>query len=369
MKKLVVKISLLLPFLFLLIGVNLISDPARIFKSKEYERKIADALIAGHVVTDLENVNFDDRALEKFMIQSLKGNIDIGVFGSSRVMFISSAMFPGKRLFNNGLSASSVEDFVCLYEIYREQKNLPSTIIIGVDPWVFNKNNNCIKWHWFGQYYDSKYISAGSRNFYDLKIKPQDIVPYNYQQLVSVSYFQAGLHNFIPLLVGLFHKHPWFTLTDRKCNKEESLLPDGSRTFTQKEREVAVDDVRKEIQRGTDDAPYISGFFALDPDLMQKFVALVQLMKKDGVKAILFLPPYHPLAYDYYMHSNEFKIINDVEGFLRHVSATYQLPLVGSYNPHQLSIPESSFSDDMHLRDDTELKRIFSPVLTEPGLI
>jgi predicted amidohydrolase len=85
-------------------------------------------------------------------------------------------------------------------------------------------------------------------------------------------------------------------------------------------------------------------------------------MKSDGVKIILFLPPYHPFLYDHYIHSSEYKNSMDLEEFFRNIAKVYDLIIVGSYNPDRLSIPESAFSDGLHLRNDTELKKIFSHI-------
>jgi len=68
------------------------------------------------------------------------------------------------------------------------------------------------------------------------------------------------------------------------------------------------------------------------------------------------------MAYDWFVHSRNFRIIEDVEIYVRKIAKIYGLTLVGSYNPHLMSIPESSFFDSVHLRDDKELIKIFSPL-------
>ena len=112
MKNFLIRISYLLPILVCIVIFNFMVDPARLFKAQDYERKMADAMISGSAVTNLENTNFNDRAMAKFMIQSLKSKKDIGVLGSSRVMTISSELFPGKTLLNNGLSSATLEDYI-----------------------------------------------------------------------------------------------------------------------------------------------------------------------------------------------------------------------------------------------------------------
>jgi hypothetical protein len=354
MKKLIFKLLLFLPILIFMMIFNYVVDPARLFKTKDFEKKVAEALISGAAVTDLQNTNFDDRALQKFRILSLKARKDIGVLGSSRVGLISSDMFPDKTLLNNTLSEASLEDYISLYEIYRDRRVVPSIMIIGVDPWIFNKNNELFKWHKLEEYY-LKFFNALPNHLFNFKIRPQEIIPYEYQQMVSISYFQSGIQ--------FLRSHPVskqeFSLTDRKWNESVTLLPDGSTTSSRKEREAALVQVRQLVQREDMEPRDLVRFFKLDPDLKQKFIEFIRAMQDQGVRVVLFLPPYHPLAYDYCVHSDRFKIIMDVEDFLRNTSHMYSLTLVGSYNPRQLSIPESSFSDSLHLRNNTELKRIF----------
>ena len=358
MKNFLIRISYLLPILVCIVIFNFMVDPARLFKAQDYERKMADAMISGSAVTNLENTNFNDRAMAKFMIQSLKSKKDIGVLGSSRVMTISSELFPGKTLLNNGLSSATLEDYISLYEIYREEHMLPATVIIGVDPWIFNKNNGLSKWRQFDQYYYSKFINSSSQHSFDLKISPQDLVPYEYQQLISISYFQAGIQSLLSRKEHLFDKQ-WFTLTNNKWNDQTTYLPDGTRTWPKNEREAPPLEVKKKVVAENNQPNNLVSFVELDQGLKQRFIKLIKAMKDDGIKVILFLPPYHPLAYDHYVHSNNVNIIKDVETFIRNTARSYDLTLVGSYNPNALLIPEASFSDSMHLRDDTELKRIF----------
>ena len=372
MKKLIIKFLLFLPFLFLIVFINYTVDPARLFKTKDFERRIADALIAGYNVTNLENTNYDDRILQQFMIFSLTAKKDVGVFGSSRVMSISSEMFPRKTVLNNGVTAASLEDYISLYEIYRERHVIPSIVIIGVDHWIFNKNNFLIKWQRFGAYY-SKFISLIPRTSFDLKIRPQDYVSPIWQQLFSLSYFQDSIQFLRASHFNLFSKNDpsgWFTLTNHKWNENETILVDGSRTNRKSTRDRSPVDVSKMVQDeiSMNDCPNSYGYVELDQGLKQKFISFIKFMKKDGVRVILFLPPYHPVSYDFYMHSNKYKILKDVEDFLINVAKTCDLTLVGSYNPGSLSIPESSFLDSMHLRyneltGNKEFNKIFRDVI------
>ena len=217
---------------------------------------------------------------------------------------------------------------------------LPATVIIGVDPWIFNKNNGLSKWRQFDQYYYSKFINSSSQHSFDLKISPQDLVPYEYQQLISISYFQAGIQSLLSRKEHLFDKQ-WFTLTNNKWNDQTTYLPDGTRTWPKNEREAPPLEVKKKVVAENNQPNNLVSFVELDQGLKQRFIKLIKE------------------SYDHYVHSNNVNIIKDVETFIRNTARSYDLTLVGSYNPNALLIPEASFSDSMHLRDDTELNRIF----------
>lgn len=360
MRKFLLRCSFFLPIIFFIIIFNITVDPARLFKNKDYERKIAEELTAGHAVTDLDDTNFDDRSLEKFLIQGLKKKKDVAILGSSRVMVLSSDLFPGKKLLNNGLSSASMEDFIILYEIYRESHVLPTTIIIGVDPWDFNKNNTLFKWQQFGICY-SRSINSKSNYYFDFKIRFQDFISPIFQQLISASYFQAGIRYLFSRNFKLTNHHMGFTKTHLKCNEKQTILPDGSRVYSKVEREINPDEVvRKiQIQNSQNDATYLEGFDEVDQGLKNEFIGLVRKMKNDGVNVVIYLPPYHPCSYDYYIRSSRFKIIKDVEDFVRKISEECRVTLIGSYDPHQLAIPESAFLDEIHLKNDDKLKGIF----------
>jgi len=349
-----IKLLYFLPLLLLIAGFNFIIDPWSQFKNDEDVKKIVDALLSGKTVTNLKDDNFDCRVEQKLMIQSLKHKIDIGVLGSSRVATISSDMFPGKTLLNTELSANSLQDDVILYEMYREKGTLPSNIIIGVDPWIFNKNTDHYTWKEFGQYY-ARFNNSGPINIFDLKMWKENLLPYKYQLLFNHFYTLTSIQYI------LHHaRHNLFSVADQKYNEKMTYFPDGSWTWDRQSRDASVLNVRKIVEEDNLRPYNITGFSQLDEDYKQEFIKLIQAMKNDGVRVILYLPPYHPIAYDWFVYSRNFKIIEDVEIYVRNIAKIYGLTLVGSYNPHLLSIPESCFFDSVHLRDDKELKKIFS---------
>ena len=182
MKKFLKKILLIsTPLMILLVVINYFIDPAKIYDSK-YEKKISNILINGNFVTNINN--YDERILQKEIINSMRNPKEVLVFGSSRTMLINSSFFPNKTFFNNSVSGASYEDFIAIFQIYKENNLLPKKIIIGIDPWLLNKNNRQIRWKSIESYYKkNKELTSYSFSFQ------------KFSQLISLSYFQSAIIN------------------------------------------------------------------------------------------------------------------------------------------------------------------------------
>ena len=151
MKKFILKLIMALaPILLFVISVNYFGDAAKLF-SKDYEKKIADQIIEGKNVTNINNYN--ERLLNKYLINNSLFCPDILVIGSSRVMLLNSSDFKEQTFFNNGVSGASIQDLLAIYEMYEQKKCLPKKIIIGLDPWTLNINNGQSRWMTLNQEY------------------------------------------------------------------------------------------------------------------------------------------------------------------------------------------------------------------------
>ena len=113
MKSFFIKILLLCFSVFAtIIPINYFVDPANIFGNGAYEKGISDYLIQGYHVVNI--MNYDERLLQKFYIESLKNGPKTIVLGSSRSMQLSSRLL-SQQVINNGVSGASVEDLLAIY--------------------------------------------------------------------------------------------------------------------------------------------------------------------------------------------------------------------------------------------------------------
>lgn len=168
-------------------NINYFGDAANLF-SNSYELKIIQILYNNHNVKNVTNVtNYDERVFQRELINKLDRKLDIVVLGSSRVMTIQSEYFNNQTLINNGVAGASIEDIIAIFQMYKNKKILPKKIILGIDPWIFNINNNQKRWLSIKKEYYN-YCNEELEN-------TVSILNSKYTQFFSPSYFQKSLKN------------------------------------------------------------------------------------------------------------------------------------------------------------------------------
>jgi hypothetical protein len=88
--------------------------------------------------------NMDERQFIKFRIQFENLSPNTIVLGSSRIMQIGEHNYNNK-IINLGVSGASIEDDIAIADI-ATKKFKPSTIFIGLDPWLFNSQSGQERW-------------------------------------------------------------------------------------------------------------------------------------------------------------------------------------------------------------------------------
>lgn len=99
MKLYLKSLLLLLPIAIFIIAINFFVDPANIFYNG-YEKGIAEHLVKGYNVTNVENYN--ERLLQKYFIDNMKDCPDIIALGSSRIMQLNSPFLKEDKFINTG---------------------------------------------------------------------------------------------------------------------------------------------------------------------------------------------------------------------------------------------------------------------------
>jgi hypothetical protein len=103
----------------------------------------------------------------------------------------------------------------------------------------------------------------------------------------------------------------------------------------------------------------------IDFESIRLLEGFTQQLKRDGVKTVLFIPPYHPQSYKMLIRSDRFKIIKTIQEYFEKFARTNDMTIIGSYDPSDLGLDETYFFDGSHSTDEA-IKNIFDGKV--PGL-
>ncbi|MDO8488688.1 MAG: DUF1574 family protein [Candidatus Omnitrophota bacterium] len=360
-----------LPIIIMVTVVNYICDPAQLFTNKDFEKQMA-RLFAGSSDLGVEisdRADYDDRYFQKAYVENLKNKKDVLVLGSSTVMYITSEFFPNKSFFNAWVSAAGLNDQIAIYGLYRQKGFIPSQVILGVDPWSFDKLKMRSEKRWQrlkGAYGYIKKQMNSSPEF--LSVNIVDYLPPEGFALFSASYFQASVDFFLNKKGKLPSKNKLTdSLTYNRYNNNATSWADGSRTLKKEQKERPASEVEAEISSDANNP--LDRMWVMDGEFTKDFADFIALLEGDKVKVIIYLPPYHPLRYrimngldekyGFRFRRNGFE---EIENTIKNIAKKFNVAVVGSYDPKKAHINQEQFIDGMHLRSTADVKPIFSGI-------
>lgn len=345
MKKFIFKTILLsLPFLLVLVFVNYFGDAARLF-ANDYEKKMARILGSGHYVTNFGN--YDERLCQLEFIKLQTVQPKTVIVGSSRTMLINSNNFLNREtVFNNSVSGASIEDLICIYQIYKENKKLPSKIILGIDPWTFNDLSDQTRWlsidHFYYRFLNQPY-KGSSQSF-------------KYKELFSISYFQSSVKLIPRFLKGNLDPQPSISTNNISATK----LTDGGLIYDKKFREASQKEIDDKIATYiADDLYSIENYKEISPKCWLLFEKLINEIRHNKIEVEIFLAPYAPLVYN--KIEKEYPLVIKTESLIKNFAKSKTIKVFGSYNPYELGMDKTFFYDGMHMKEKG-IKKIFELV-------
>jgi hypothetical protein len=348
LKKFIIRISCLFPILLFIVGVNYFIDNGRIFKSQGYVRDIVELLLSGKNVVNVSN--HDDRLFQKYYVQGLRSKKDVIVLGSSCSQLISGGIFEGRSFFNASVVGARLEDLEVIYALYRQKDLLPRTLILGIDPWIFNKN--ALGDGWVTLIKEYLYL----HDILGLPVSLSRVISAfiaRYGELASFSYFQESL--------STWRRDVLHGVKDVKLYSSDEALSDLSvkrldgvllppKEFREKSKERLERSVACFIN--TDPLYQLGQYFRIDPILEDEFREFLDLIRRDGVEVLLFLPPTHPLVYQKILVTPQYRVVKEVEPLIRKIAVERGIKVIGSYDPAGCGIRADDFYDGMHLHLD-----------------
>ncbi len=344
MRKLISKVLRFLPIMIAVAAINYYVDPSQLFGNGRLERWMATIMLRGENVANI--LNYDDRLLQKFYLEDMPTSKDVFVLGSSRSLLIRSTDFPGQSFYNSGLAGASVEDYIAVTQLLEERDFIPSTMIVEVDPWSFNKNNGQIRWKSLG----SEYLRGLTRLNLGVSFSTrlQTLRVRRYAGLFSLPYLQESIR--WALIRSTIHA------TTETNTGEAIKLSDGSYAYDSQNQQLSPAEVREKAIEAVS-VPYsLIGFKEIDPNLRLQFETLITSLQDQGVRVVLLLVPYHPDYYDRLIHAEQYEIISDVEAYLRDFAYENDLEIAGSYDPQAAGCSAAEYYDGLHARETCLLR-------------
>ena len=333
-------------------GLNWIVDPAHLYSQGKYEFGVAQQLNKGKVISGV--TNYDERLLQLYRLQNFETDSwkvpDTIVIGSSRSMQIHSGT--GINNLNLSVSGASLEDYIAILQVAHL---LPyKRIIIGVDPWVFNKNNSQSRWGSICIYW-----RMGMKEILDISVIKSKCTENKWQQLFNFSYTLSSANLLLSsILQPNSSLGKWYAKLDDTPEQMSDLIrPDGSRVYNTIFAEKPVNHVvAKAKAYGKPPIYALCDFSLLDEDNKLYFEKLIHQLRQNK-EVIIFLPPYHPSTYPLIVAN--VPLVKDVEFYLHRLAEKERVQLIVSYNPINLECFDEDFFDGMHPKDSC-ITKIFA---------
>ena len=261
------------------------------------------------------------------------------IVGSSRIMQLTNHQGTSKIL-NLAVSGATIEDQITIIEMALEKFN-PNKILLGADPWLFNKNNNQERWKSLSREY-----KLALNNIELLKKK---------NKILEINSDKINYHIYEDILKNIYQ---FLNIRNLNINLEESnvdktekaiILKNGKRVYGK--RDIPDKIKEKIVTYSMTNYEFSENNFKL----YKKFINyLIQVHNK---KIVLVLSPYTQESYKLSIKKIPFYSIS--ESKFRQLGKELKIEIIGSYNPSNTSCKQEDFYDSMHPKDSC-MKKLFA---------
>jgi len=327
------------------IGIPIISflgDPAQL-----YHHSYIYSVVANFVQGDsvLITSNYDDRLLQKEFILRSTEEKDLVILGSSRIMEVRGDWFGATGFQNHGVSGAGLEDIISIIQLYAEHKMIPNEVVIGVDPWIFNRNRHDPRCH---SIYSSFLSGAELIDLQSLTWStPPPLISKAYQELWSPKYFQEALISFFteggpPQIAQKAHD----TIADVKIRTPENVLiyEEG---YQQSGEPLVLLRAQQFLGKPYGISDMADG---INEPRWQAFTQLISYLREQGCKISLILVPYHPYVFESLQKEPTYQFVSLLEERLYKLVEPMSIRVLGSYNPQNAGLSAVDFFDGMHAK-------------------
>jgi len=347
-KVLITTFSFIIIIAAVIIPINYTVDTSNLFH-ENIIKKTAFTLINGHKITGQNNI--DERLLQKYIIQNLNHRKNFIVIGSSRTQHLKASTFnmTETNFFNNSVSAATLEDIFAILEMYKDKGYIPENIILGIDPWMFNTNNNYAhNWESVCGYSSEFKKEAFNTNF---NACSSNIINRKLVQLINLDYTLTNFKNIDFKNLKTLNLNKNTIILTNKTNLEKGYRDlDGSLVYpskienrnSQQVKDFVKDLINKKYFHGLTNFNQVSN--------IELFDGLLRYLHNKNINIVIYLPPYNPEVYTYFRENSQYKNVDRTEELIKKIAKKYNFQVLGSYNPAKCGFNENDFVDEMHPR-------------------
>jgi len=230
------------------------------------------------------------------------------------------------------VSGASVEDHIAITLMALEKFN-PDTILLGMDPWLFNHYANQIRWKSISEEYkiSLKNIQIKSK---DYRIIKQEIYKEKY---VFYEIFLEKLYNFL----NIRKLDLEFKVNETDNLIKNAILRDGKWVYANKE-------IDKKIKAQVlEYSMYNYKFSNKYYEIYKSFIDYLRDVQNKEV--VLVLSPYYLPSYKLTIKEKPFFL--DLETKIRKLSKDTNVNIIGSYDASSIPCDDKEFFDSMHPKD------------------
>ena len=282
--------------------------------------------------------NFDDRKFIKNRIFYERRDFNSIAIGSSRIMGINDNL-DDNQILNLGVNGASLEDIV-VFTIMSMEKLMPSKIYIGLDPWLFNKNNSQKRWRSLKQ---------------EFKVAERMIYKNKYSTLFFNDDKSKEINN---SFIGKTLDKLYRSVNVRRDNIIADLdkAYDGNRSVIKKDGRRFKSNIEK-FEPGIINYSMKNFEFSRSKfELFEKFIKYI--LKNSSSEIIFILTPYEYSSY--MMTIKENPNYEKSEELFLNFAKKYGINIIGSYNLKNTSCENSDFLDNYHPNDNCMNKLIIN---------
>ncbi len=336
-------LAIFLGLLILVALFNVLIDGVGIFHLSKGLKYAAQNLLEGKMVAG-HFQRSGEWELQRLVVEQYPKQRDAIILGSSRTMAFRKRFINGNPdFFNHSLGGGGMEDFIAVIDLYRGKGVFPKTVILGIDPWMFNRNNG-LKSPWRALESGQKEMlaeikNAGPGREAAGKSEAGDAAKTDrfsrFTQLINLDYTVQNWE--------LLRSGKKLRVTDTVNVNDFVREPDGSLHFPFHQRYAKM----------TKDGPasampdvYFNDFDSLSNTGLLE--GLVVYLQKRGVRVVFFLPALHPFAYRSCLTNPRYEITLKVETYIRDLAAKYGVTVVGSFDPALYGFKGEDFFDGHH---------------------